>query len=724
VTAEDLNPEQAQAVSHGGGPLLVLAGAGSGKTRVVTKRLAALLSSGADARRIVAVTFTNKAAAEMRERVRELLAGGRLECFVGTFHAWGLRFLRRHPEASGRQPGFTIADSGDQIALVREALQEAGLSEQSFPPSGVHARISSAKGALVSAGRFAQNETDFSGSRVARVYALYEKKLAASNAVDFDDLILLPVRALRADPELLRSEQARIEHLLIDEYQDTNRAQDALVKLLAGRAVSLCAVGDEDQSIYGWRGARVEHILRFEEDFPGAKVVSLTRNYRSTQKILQAAGAVVARNRRRRGKSLRAEGAEGEEVELRVFGSDRDEAEWVASRIESAGRPYSDFAVLFRVNAQSRAFEDELARRRIPYVLIGGMKFYERAEVRDAIAYFRLVLHTNDDLAFRRVVNVPARGIGSATLDRVAERAAAAELSLFDASESADGVAERGRIALARFRAIVEDARARRGELSPSVLLEYVLERSGYLDLYAGSEDPQDTARRENLRELVSAARDYEIREGDQASAEGFLDAMALATDADSPAPGGTVSLLTLHSAKGLEFPDVVIAGLEEGFLPHAQSAGSEEEVEEERRLLYVGMTRARETLTLTSARQRLVYGEVRLREVSRFAEEIPAGMLRRTEESPATLFEGFRTPERGPAWEARTRQGPPARGRKPLPGAVPGMGRGRRVKHPRYGEGVVLQQEGSGDDARLTVLFDRAGKKKFVAKFAPLTPA
>jgi DNA helicase-2/ATP-dependent DNA helicase PcrA len=722
---EDLNPEQAAAVRHGRGPLLVLAGAGSGKTRVVTRRLAELLSAGADPRRIVAVTFTNKAASEMRERVRALVGARRLESFVGTFHAWGLGFLRRHSEAAGRNPGFRIADAADQIALVREALEEAGLSEQSFPPPAVHGRISAAKGALVSARRFAEAETDFAGSRVARVYEIYEKKLQAADAVDFDDLIARPVRALRGDPELLASEQERVEHLLIDEYQDTNRAQDALVKLLAGKAVSLCAVGDEDQSIYGWRGARVEHILKFEEDFPGSTVVSLTRNYRSTQKILEAAGAVVSRNRRRRGKTLVSQGAEGEDVELRIFADDRAEAEWAASRIETAGRPASDFAVLFRVNAQSRAFEDELVRRRIPYVVIGGMKFYERAEVRDAVAYYRLALRPEDDLAFRRVVNVPARGIGAATLERVFERARAAGLSLFEASASVEGVTERGRIALERFRAIIEEARGRSRELSPSGLLEHVLESSGYSELFSRSDDREDVARSENLRELVSAAREYELRQGEEATVEGFLDAMALATDADAPAPGGTVSLLTLHSAKGLEFPEVIVAGLEEGFLPHAQSSGSEEEVEEERRLLYVGMTRARESLTLTMARQRLVYGEVRLRQPSRFAEDLPEGAVRRVDDGlwsePAETPAPERREER---FEAPPRPVSAARRRSPLPGAVPGMDRGRRVRHPRYGLGTVLQQEGSGEQARLTVYFDRAGKKKFVAKFAQLTPA
>ena len=711
--------------------MLVLAGAGSGKTRVVTRRLARLVAEGADPCRIVAVTFTNKAAEEMRERVAALV-GGRLPSFVGTFHSWGLRFLRRIGGAEGRTANFAIADTADQLSIVREAMGELGLSEQTFPPGSVHARISASKSAARSSERFAAEEDDFAGTRIADVYARYEKKLRAANAFDFDDLIAVPVRELKASDALRDRERARIEHLLVDEYQDTNAAQDSLIKLLGQSARSLCAVGDEDQSIYAWRGARVEHILRFEEDFPGARVVALTRNYRSTAKILEAAAAVVAHNRRRRPKTLVSEGAPGQPVELRAFRDDRYEAEWVISEIRRAERPLSEFAVLFRVNAQSRSFEDELMRQNVPYVVIGGMKFYERAEVKDAIAYYRLALDPNDDLAFRRVVNVPARGIGGVTLERLAAAARERGVSLFEASADAPGITDRARIALDRFRGIVAAAGARAQELSPADLLELVLEQSGYRAMYAASEEREDVARRENLIELVSAAREYERREGEAATVRGFLDAVSLATDADAPRPSGAVTLMTLHSAKGLEFSDVYVAGLEEGFLPHVQSAGSEEEIEEERRLLYVGMTRARRHLTLTLARQRMLYGETRARQASRFAEELPEDVARIEDAAPAAaLFSGDEA-EAGFRWEApeRTRLAPRrpppisvARRRAPVPGTLAGFARGARVRHPTYGPGVILQQEGSGEEARLTVFFDRAGKKKFVAKFANLTP-
>jgi len=728
----DLNPEQREAVLAGDGPMLVLAGAGSGKTRVVTRRLARLVREGADPRRVVAVTFTNKAAEEMRERVAAL-AGARLPSFVGTFHSWGLRFLRRTGGAEGRTASFSIADTGDQLALVRESMEELGLSEQTFTPGAVHARISDAKSTARSAERFAAEEGDFAGTRIAGVFARYEKKLRAANVFDFDDLIAVPVRALRGSDALRDAERARIEHLLVDEYQDTNAAQDALIKLLGEKARSLCAVGDEDQSIYAWRGARVEHILRFEEDFPGARIVPLTRNYRSTATILEAAAAVVSHNRRRRPKKLVSEAGTGTAVEMRVFRDDRVEAERVVSEIRRAERPLSEFAVLFRVNAQSRSFEDEMMRQNLPYVVIGGMKFYERAEVKDAIAYYRLALDPADDLAFRRVVNVPARGIGGVTLDRLVSFARERGISLFEASAQAPGITERARIALDRFRGIVAAVREKAEERTPAALLELVLEASGYRALYETSSEREDVARRENLVELVSAAREYERREAEGATVRGFLDAVSLATDADAPRPSGAVTLMTLHSAKGLEFSDVYVAGLEEGFLPHVQSAGSEDEIEEERRLLYVGMTRARKRLTLTLARQRMLYGETRPRQESRFASELPPSVVRVDEAAGApTLFARDEDDERDFRWEKTERvrlplrRPPPvtvARRRAPVPGALSGFPRGARVRHPTYGSGVVLQQEGSGDEARLTVFFDRAGKKKFVAKFADLTP-
>ena len=714
-----LNPEQLEAVLHVRGPLLVLAGAGSGKTRVITHRIAHLVETGADPRGIVAVTFTNKAAQEMRQRIEKLVGGAVPIGFVGTFHSWSLRFLRRNAVAAGVPPRFSIADTADQLALVKEAMGELGISDQVLSPGAVRSRISHAKNALISVDRFESAQNDFAGERIARVYRLYEKKLAAAGALDFDDLILRAVGLLRARPDVLASERRRTRHLLIDEYQDTNVSQDALVKLLGEGADSLCAVGDEDQSIYRWRGAEVEHILRFDQDFPGARVVPLERNYRSTAKILEAASAVVSHNRRRRPKRLSADRGEGSGVRLWRFDEDRSEAEAVAREIETQGAPASHVAILYRTNAQSRSFEEELVRRRIPYVVVGGMKFYDRAEVKDALAYLRLAVRPEDDLAFRRVVNVPARGIGSTTLDRLAEAASSTNRSWWEASaDPLPGLTERARVALGRFRDLVEDLRDRAPTYSPSALLEHLLEASGYAALYEGSEEKEDVARRENLQELVSSAREFERSNAEGASVAEYLDAVSLATDADAaPKSGGAVTLSTLHAAKGLEFKSVYVVGLEEGYLPHGNSGDDPEELEEERRLLYVGMTRAEDRLTLTLADRRLVYGKVQFRTPSRFVDEMPPGALEeRVERGDRSSAVRFAPPPSSPRFsrvepEDESQEAPP-------------LGRGRRVRHPRYGYGVILAQEGSGDDTRLTVYFDRAGKKKFVARYADLTPA
>src|SRR5437762_3178837 len=540
---QGLNPEQKTAVLHERGPLLVLAGAGSGKTRVITNRLARLVETGADPRTIVAVTFTNKAADEMRERAKRLLGGRPLVSFVGTFHSWALRFLRRHAALAGLPPRFSIADSAEQLALVKEAMEELGVSEQVLPPGAVRSRISHAKNALVSAQAFADSQTDYAGERIGRVFLLYEKKLA---------------------------------------------------------------VADEDQAIYRWRGAEVEHILRFDQDFPGARIVPLERNYRSTSGILDAASGLVANNRRRRPKRLIADRGAGARIRLWRFDEDRSEAEAVARAVEERRGEVGGVAILYRTNAHSRSFEEELVRRRLPYDMVVGMKFYERAEVKDALAYLRLAARPEDDLAFRRVVNVPARGIGQATLDRIGRAVRESGKSWWEVSANPPPeLADRARTALSRFRALVSELSDRAQSEPPSALLEHLLESTGYAALYDASSEPEDVARRENLAELVSAAREFERRSGEDATLAEYLDSVVLATDAEAARGGRGVTLSTLHAAKGLEFPAVFVVGLEEGYLPHGQSGKEEDELEEERRLLYVGMTRAKDELTLTLARRR-----------------------------------------------------------------------------------------------------------------------
>ncbi|MDQ2980408.1 MAG: UvrD-helicase domain-containing protein [Acidobacteriota bacterium] len=716
-----LNPEQREAVLHDKGPLLVLAGAGSGKTRVITHRIARLVETGADPRGIVAVTFTNKAAEEMRGRAQRLM-GGRVPIgFIGTFHSWSLRFLRRHAAAAGISPRFAIADSSDQLALIKEAMSELEISETMLPVGSVRSRISHAKNALISVERFEAGASDFAGERIAKAYRLYERKLAAAGALDFDDLIVRAVRLLSSRPDVLASERGRTRHLLIDEYQDTNTSQDALVKLLGEGSDSFCAVGDEDQAIYRWRGAEVEHILRFDQDFPSARIVALERNYRSTEKILESASALVSHNRRRRPKRLRAERGGGARVRLWRFDEDRSESEAVARDIASSGRAPSEAAILYRTNAQSRGFEEELVRRRIPYVVVGGMKFYERAEVKDALSYLRLAARPEDDLAFRRVVNVPARGLGSATLDRIADASRGSGRSWWEVSgEALPGLTDRARLSLSRFRAIISDLHEKAASWSPSALLEHLLEASGYGALYENSDEREDVARRENLQELLSSAREFERRNAEGATVAEYLDAVSLATDADAvPLSGGAVTLSTLHAAKGLEFPSVYVVGLEEGYLPHGNSGEDAEELEEERRLLYVGMTRAGDQLTMTLADRRLVYGKVQYRSPSRFLDEIPSEALEERVERGDRAGAGTYAPRFGGSRPARFEAVEPEDEPQDAP-----LGRGRRVRHPRYGYGVILAQEGSGEDTRLTVYFDRAGKKKFVARYADLTPA
>ena len=757
---EGLNPEQAAAVSAGPGPLLVLAGAGSGKTRVLTRRMAWLMAHGTPEPAVVALTFTNKAAGEMKERVAHLLGSRPPRSFVGTFHAYGVRLLRRFSSEAGLAPGFVVFDADDQLAVFRQALKAAGISDKALTPKAVASKISRARNAGWSRDEYPRRFGDFVGTRLADLHAAYEKELKKANAVDFDDLLVRTRGLLEGSPEVLALLRRSVTQLLVDEYQDTNGAQAGIVRLLAGEARNVFAVGDEDQSIYRWRGADVSNILDFERDFPGAETIRLERNYRSTAPILDAAGAVVAENRRRLGKSLKATKPGGEPVTLLVLPEERDEAREVVERISRVRsvRPGAEVAVLFRTNAQSRPFEDELVRNRMPYLLVGGTRFYERAEVKDALAYLRLLRNPDDDVSFRRVVNVPARGIGAATLEGLSAAAAARGASLFATlSALPDGLTERAKRALVEFRDLVSSLREEFAaeEAGAAAAVAAVLSNTGLLALYEGSEDPQDQARRENLDELLAAAREHERSgsEGEEAdrSLAAFLDAVTLRSDADDVDERKGIVLMTLHAAKGLEFDEVFLAGMEDGSLPHFSSRQDEDELEEERRLAYVGMTRAKEKLTLSRVLRRMVHGEWTSREPSPFLDAIPERALAvvdRTFGSGAA--DGFRGAGRGgdlfPDYEgesqetwapprpaARPGYRPPARAAKPAiptmrrtppPPTASGFRRGGRVRHPEYGVGVVLLVEGSGDGEKLTVYFDRAGRKKFVARFSNLVPA
>ena len=797
---EGLNPEQAAAVSHGEGPLLVLAGAGSGKTRVLTRRLAWVVAHGMPQEGVVAVTFTNKAAGEMKERVGALLGTERPRSFVGTFHAWGVRLLRRFPDEAGVPKGFVVFDSDDQLAVVKRAMKEVALPEKSATPRQIQSRISQAKNEGIHLDDYPRRFGDFLGSRLADIARAYEKSLRASKALDFDDLLILSTRLVATQDDVRALLQRSIRHLLVDEYQDTNRVQAKLVRLIAGEAGNLFVVGDEDQSIYRWRGADVSNILEFTRDFPTAKTVRLERNYRSTGPILKAAGAVVAENRRRLGKTLKATKKGCEKVRLAVFDEERDEAREIVSRIAAGrrARPGSEVAVLYRTNAQSRAFEDELLRSNMPYVLVGGTKFYERAEIKEALAYLRLAANAADDVSFRRVVNVPARGVGAATMEAVEAVSTERGVSLLAALEFLPGnLTERARKALTEFRLLVAKLRdfSAVEETGAGAAVALMLEETGLAKLYENSLDPQDEARRENLDELLAAAREHERGasfggEGDDPSVAGFLDAVTLRADADEADEKKGILLITLHAAKGLEFDDVFLAGFEDGSLPHASSKDDDDQFEEERRLAYVGMTRAKERLTLSYVLRRMVRGEWMGREASPFLDAIPEAVLEREDMTSGfgrgrtgDFLEGgerggarergfgsgggvgggrgfgggrsFGSAARGslfpdyenesqepggfssspskksssPSFSSRrfpARNITPVRSvmkRTPPPPTASGFRRGSKVRHPEYGTGVVLTIEGSGDAEKVVVYFDHAGRKKFVARYANLSP-
>jgi DNA helicase-2/ATP-dependent DNA helicase PcrA len=727
-----LNPEQLVAATHGAGPQLVLAGAGSGKTRVITYRVAWLVrEQGVDPRSVVAVTFTNKAAAEMRDRVERLLDIWPLPAFVGTFHRYALTLLRRYGDRVGLARDFAILDADDQRTIVAQAMAAEGVPESSFPPRALAAAISSAKNRLLTPDAYAREARDFFGERAARVYRRYQALLAQASGVDFDDMLVYAVRLLVDHPELGARLRRSVEHLLVDEFQDTNHAQLRLVAELAAPQGNLTAVGDEDQGIYRWRGADLANILEFERHFPGAVVRKLERNYRSTATILDAANAVVANNKLRRGKRLWTDAGRGEPLALFRAGDDQEEARWATETIGrlAARRPLSEIAVLVRTNAQTRAFEDEFFRAGIPYSLVGGVRFYERAEIKDLVAYLRVLRNPRDNFSLLRILNQPPRGIGKGTIALVEERAAAMGGVLWDVLtlDPLDSFPARAKTALVAFRDLVTALAAATKELPLPALLDELLRRTGYSDLYR-RDDPEDQARLENIREFLSAAQEFtESRSfamiGTRASGAteddiltAYLDHVALVTDLDAWQGERGVSLMTLHSAKGLEFGVVFLPGLEEGLLPHFNAQGRPEDLEEERRLFYVGMTRAKEKLLLASCRRRRIAGRYQDQLPSRLLDEIPDKLLEVTE-SPS-LYATART---RPIDEFFGRERTAAASPLDEPAHPRAPRRGSRVRHPTLGHGVVLELEGSGEETKITVFFDRAGKKKLVARYASL---
>jgi DNA helicase-2/ATP-dependent DNA helicase PcrA len=711
-----LNPLQREAVLAADGPVLILAGAGSGKTRVIAHRFAHLvLERAVPAEAILAVTFTNKAAREMRARVEGLLGGGAVSSWISTFHSLCVRILRRDAEAAGLPRGFVIYDEDDQLAVVREALRALDLSEKLHPPRRLLSRISARKN---SGDPEAAGDDSIASRTLAEVAERYARGLVSAQALDFDDLLLRTVSLLAGDAAVRDGYRRRFRYVLVDEYQDTNRAQYEIVRLLGGEGGNVTVVGDEDQSIYSWRGANIGNILNFEKDFPGARVLRLEDNYRSTQAILDLASGLVAHNRRRIGKALRAVRGSGETPRLHQVADEFEEAAWVVERISARGGR-GRVAVLYRMNAQSRLLEEALMRLRIPYVVVGGVGFYARREVKDALSYLRLVVNPRDSVALRRVVNVPPRGIGARTLETLEGLAAERGFSLWEALAAA--VDERllpTRVTqpLAGFREAIASLRNEAPGLTVRGLLERTLALTGYSAMLAAEDSHEAEDRLENLAELIAAASEYDARE-EAASLPGFLDGVSLLSDIDQARDDAPVVLMTLHSAKGLEFETVFLVGLEEGLLPHPRSLAGEapEALEEERRLCYVGMTRAMERLCLTCASSRMVFGQRRPSKPSRFLAELPEDGLVVSGDARRMPM-----PRSVPIPAARSSSVRPA----PPGGGPADLRPGTRVRHPLFGVGTVLRSDGSGDDLKVTVSFTGIGAKRLVARYAGLEPA
>lgn len=711
---DQLNPVQRQAVTHPSGPLLILAGAGSGKTRVLTYRIAHLIANcGVHPHQILAITFTNKAAREMQERLESLVPDTR-GMWVGTFHAACVRMLRRDGERVGLGKNFVIYDTNEQTALIKQCLQELSINSERFKPAMVHGLISRAKNNLVSPEECARFAGDFIEETVASVYSLYQRKLLFNNAVDFDDLLYLVVELLEKHADVRTGYQEQFRHILVDEYQDTNRAQYELVRILAARHRNLMVVGDDDQSIYAFRGANLRNILDFEEDFPDATVIKLEQNYRSTQNILEAANAVVANNVGRKPKRLWTANPVGDRVQVLSADDERDEAVQIADEIQflhSRGRRYDEIAILYRTNAQSRVIEEAFLRRDIPYTMYRGVEYYKRKEIKDIIAYLRLLVNPADGHSFMRIVNVPRRGIGAATLQRLQAYAEEQELPLLLAAEQADKIPGLGKAPASKLQAFARQIgqwRQMQDFLNVAELVEVVLEQSGYkADLEAEGNDPETLARLENLQEFISVAKEFCLREP-QSGLDTFLAGIELLSDADTQAEGEAVHMLTLHTAKGLEFPVVFLTGLEEGIFPHARALADEEELEEERRLCYVGITRAKERLYLTHAWQRMLQGRHSYNLPSRFLEEIPEEVKATRgwslNPSPSTVFASvsLSLPVRDDREETQKE-----------PVGDKAFADGQRVRHKSFGTGTVVSSRKSGNDVFVTVVFDKGNQMK-----------
>ena len=743
---DTLNKPQKEAVFHTEGPLLILAGAGSGKTRVLTHRIAYLIEEkGVNPWNILAITFTNKAAEEMRQRVDSLVGIGAESIWVSTFHSMCVRILRRYIDRLGYDNRFTIYDTDDQKTLMKEVCRKTDIDTKRFKERMLLSVISSAKNEMLLPEEFELNAGgDFVQLKIAKVYKEYEAQMRANNALDFDDLLVKTVQLLETQPDVRENYQERFRYIMVDEYQDTNTVQFRLVSLLAGKYRNLCVVGDDDQSIYKFRGANIRNILDFEKEFSDAKVIKLEQNYRSVGNVLEVANSVIRNNKGRKEKTLWTDNEKGEKIRLRQFDTAYDEAQFIAEDIKdetAQGANYSDHAVLYRTNAQSRLLEEKFVAMNIPYKIVGGINFYSRREIKDVLSYLKTIDNGKDDLAVRRIINVPKRGIGLTTINRIQESAAARGIGFYDALSAPDLIPGIGRSAskLDSFAALIEYFKGRSEESGVTDLLTEVIEKTGYTESLEADDPEELEARVQNIDELVSKAAVYEEScsdRGERPTLSGFLEEVALVADIDSVAEDRDyVILMTLHSAKGLEFPHVYLAGMEDGLFPSYMSISGDdpEELEEERRLCYVGVTRAEEKLTLTCARMRLVRGERQYNSMSRFIKEMPSALIdtgkreggfsqnvslgeKRTYSSEVSGYKrsayaqkpAFAAIQKGSGLMAKKSEGL-------------SYGVGDRVRHVKFGDGTVTEIKEGGRDYEVTVQFDTAGVRKMFALFAKL---
>lgn len=725
---DTLNDRQCEAVKHTEGPLLITAGAGSGKTKVLTCRIAHLLELGVAPYRILAITFTNKAAKEMKERVTNLVGAQADSIWLSTFHSFCAKLLRFEVDGfHGYTRNFTIYDSSDQLVLVKDCLKKLNLDDKQFMPRSVLGTISSAKNVLMDAKAFAAKASDFYEQKVADVYALYQEKLRENNAVDFDDLLFLAVRLLQEKDDVREKYQSRFQYILVDEYQDTNHAQYALTKILAARWRNICVVGDADQSIYAWRGADIRNIIDFTRDYPDAASIKLEQNYRSTKTILHAANAVIDNNESRPKKTLWTENPAGNKIIHYQAQTEHDEADYIAgviyNRHEISHEPYGDMAILFRTNAQSRVLEEKLMRYAIPYTMVGGTKFYDRKEIKDVLAYLRLLYNPEDSLSLTRIINVPKRNIGATTMEHVAAYAEEQGISLFEALSSTDEipVTKRAKASLENFAAMIFDLLNDIEGKDVLSLIETVIKQTGYGDMLdkEAEHDPQGESRKENVGEFLSVAKDY-MDSNPDGNLQDFLENVALVSDVDDfESSDSKVTLMTLHAAKGLEFPVVFLTGLDEGLFPHSRTLLDPSQVEEERRLAYVGITRAERQLYVTNATTRTMYGRISAYMPSRFLAEIPP-----------QLMEDYHRKSAMP--QSRT-TAVPGKQRvsiltKPVASSLPKkhavtdtFAKGDKVRHKIWGIGTVLDVIGEGPNMQMKIQFPTKGVRQVVVKYAPL---